>query len=136
MKLFYGFILGGDKRQYNFNYDEVKKAKFAGDNLKEPDKQLRTVWDIPNNKGKDELKFGTHPTQKPLRVSERLLMISGIKGGKLLVPFAGSGTEMIAGIKYGMYAIGFETNEEYFELAKERLIFEENNVKCQIQFEC
>lgn len=124
---------GGDKRKYNFNYDDVKKAKFEGDNLKEADKQLRTVWDIPNNKGKEELIFGTHPTQKPLRVAQRLMMISGTKGGKLLVPFAGSGTEMIAGIKYGMHAIGFETSEEYFELAKKRIEFEENNIKSQLQ---
>lgn len=124
---------GGEKqRKYNFNYDDVKRAKFQGDNMKEADKQLRTVWDIPNNKSKDELRFGTHPTQKPLRVSERLLMIAGVKGGKLLVPFAGSGTEMIAGMKYGMQAVGFETNEEYFELAKERLLFEESKIKSQL----
>jgi len=124
---------GGVKRQYNFNYDDVKRAKFAGDNLKEADKQLRTVWDIPNNKGKEELMFGNHPTQKPLRIAERLMMISGIKGGKLLVPFAGSGTEMIAGIKYGMHSVGFETNEEYFDLAKKRIEMEESNVKSQLQ---
>jgi len=70
--------------------------------MKLADKQLRTVWDIPNNKTKKELQLGKHPTQKPLRVSERLLMISGIKGGKLLVPFLGSGTEVIAGLNYGM----------------------------------
>ena len=60
-------------------------------------------------------------------------MISGIKDGKLLVPFAGSGTEMIAGIKYGMHAVGFENSEEYFELAKKRIHFEENNIKSQLQ---
>lgn len=65
--------------------------------------------------------FGTHPTQKPLRVADRLLMISGLENGKLLVPFAGSGTEMIAGLKYGMQVVGFETNAEYFELAKKRI---------------
>jgi len=59
-------------------------------------------------------------------------MISGIKGGKLLVPFAGSGTEMIAGLKYGMHTVGFETSEEYFELAKKRIEFEVNNVKSQL----
>lgn len=112
---------GGEKREYLFNYEAVKKAKFESDNLKEQDKQLRTVWDIPNNKAKDELAFGTHPTQKPLRVSDRLLMISGLENGKLLVPFAGSGTEMIAGLKYGMQVVGFETNAEYFELAKKRI---------------
>ncbi len=124
---------GGDKRQYNFNYDDVKKASFAGDNMKEPDKQLRTVWDIPNNKGKEELIFGNHPTQKPLRVAERLMMISGIKGGKLIVPFAGSGTEIIAGIKYGMHSVGFETNQEYLDLAERRIQFEIEKIKGQLQ---
>ena len=124
---------GGQKqRLYNFNYDVVKSTKFEGDNMKKPDKQLRTVWDIPNNKKKSELKFGTHPTQKPLKISERLIFIAGIKGGKLLVPFAGSGTEMIAGIKYGMKTTGFEINDQYFELSKERLLFEENLIKSQL----
>lgn len=112
---------GGAKREYTFNYNDAKKARFTGDNLKEADKQLRTVWDIPNNKQKEELALGTHPTQKPLKVSERLLLISGLKNGKLLVPFAGSGTEMIAGMRYGMHATGFEINEEYFNYAKLRL---------------
>jgi site-specific DNA-methyltransferase (adenine-specific) len=112
---------GGEKREYRFNYDAAKKASFAGDNLKEADKQLRTVWDIPNNKAKDELHFGTHPTQKPLRVSERLLLIAGLEGGKLLIPFVGSGTEMIAGLKFGMNVIGYENNEEFFNLAKSRI---------------
>lgn len=112
---------GGEKRQYAFNYDDVKRAAFKSDDLKEPGKQLRTVWDIPNNKDKEELSFGNHPTQKPLRLSDRLLLISGLKGGKLLVPFAGSGTELIAGSKYGMDVVGFETNEEYFALAEKRI---------------
>jgi len=64
------------------------------------------------------------------------LLISGVKGGKLLVPFAGSGTEMIAGIKYGMHAVGFEANEEYYELAKQRILFEEKNLKSQMVLEC
>jgi site-specific DNA-methyltransferase (adenine-specific) len=50
-----------------------------------------------------------------------LLLISGLKGGRLLIPFAGSGTELIAGLNYGMSVEGYEINEEYFELAKKRL---------------
>ncbi|GHV48477.1 hypothetical protein FACS1894181_04290 [Bacteroidia bacterium] len=82
---------------------------------------MRTVWDIPNNKGKDEMQFGSHPTQKPLKVSERILTVAGVRRGNLLVPFVGSGTEMIAGLKYGMNVFGFEIETEYFELAKKRL---------------
>ena len=127
---------GGDKRKYNFNYDDVKKAKFAGDNMKEADKQLRTVWDVPNNKGKDELQFGTTPYTKANAYRRKTVISFRKKGGKLLVPFAGSGTEMIAGMKYGMQSIGFEINEEYFKHATERILFEESKVKRQLFQEC
>ena len=112
---------GEKKRKYTFNYEESKAYSNPSDLLKEPGKQMRTVWDIPNNKSKEELSFGSHPTQKPLRVAERILTISGVKGGNLLVPFAGSGTEMVAGIEYGMNVYGFELDEEFYELASKRL---------------
>ena len=89
--------------------------------MKEKDKQMRTVWDIPNNKSKDEMKFGSHPTQKPLRVSERILTLCGVKDGKLLIPFAGSGTEMVAGLNFGMNVTGFEIDNEYIDIAQKRL---------------
>jgi site-specific DNA-methyltransferase (adenine-specific) len=112
---------GGNKREYLFNYDAVKSARFPEDRLKEEGKQLRTVWDIPNNKTKDELLFGTHPTQKPLRLIDRMLMVSAQKGGKLLVPFSGSGTEILSGLKYGMEIVAFETNREYYDLSIKRI---------------
>jgi len=112
---------GGTKREYFFNYDEVKAASFSEDNLKKAGKQLRTVWDIPNNKRKEELQFGRHPTQKPLRLIERMLLVSGKRGGHLLVPFLGSGTEVVAGVHYGMECTGFETDPEYFDLARRRI---------------
>jgi site-specific DNA-methyltransferase (adenine-specific) len=112
---------GEKKREYVFNYEDSKAFSSSSDLLKEQGKQMRTVWDIPNNKAKNEMQFGSHPTQKPLRVAERIVMIAGVKGGNLLVPFVGSGTEMIAGLKYGMNVYGFEIETEYFDLAKKRL---------------
>lgn len=112
---------GEKKRKYIFNYEAAKAFSSPYDLLKEPGKQMRTVWDIPNNKGRDELQFGSHPTQKPIRVSERILAISGLKGGNLLVPFAGSGTEMVAGLEYGMNVYGYELDKEFYDLACKRL---------------
>lgn len=112
---------GEKKREYTFNYKESKEYFNASDLLKEAGKQMRTVWDIPNNKAKSEMLFGSHPTQKPLRVSERILTIAGVKGGNLLVPFVGSGTEMVAGVNYGMNVFGYEIEPEYFDLAKNRI---------------
>src|SRR5690606_10322378 len=48
---------GRDTREYFFNYDGVKAARFPEDQLKAPGKQLRTVWDIPNNKRPVEREF-------------------------------------------------------------------------------
>lgn len=112
---------GAKHRNYIFNYDESKNYFSESDLLKEKGKQMRTVWDIPNNKSKEEMQFGSHPTQKPLKVSERILTICGVKGGNLLVPFAGSGTEMVAGLKYGMKVWGYELEKEYFDLASKRI---------------
>ncbi len=112
---------GIKKREYVFNYEDAKAFYSSSDLLKEKDKQMRTVWDIPNNKSKEEMMFGSHPTQKPMRIAERLLLLAGVKNGNLLVPFVGSGTEMVAGLDYGMNVYGFEIEDEYYNLANKRL---------------
>jgi len=83
---------------------------------------MRTVWDVPNNKDRDELKYGKHPTQKPLRLAHRMLQLSNSPGQVCLVPFAGSGTECLAAMREGMHYIGIEIDQNYVEIARERLI--------------
>ncbi len=126
---------GKNTRDYYFNYEDVKAANFKEDKLKKQGKQLRTVWDIPNNKKPVELSFGKHPTQKPLRVLERMLLISGKQEGRLLIPFLGSGSDVIAGLKYNMQCVGFEVEEEYFDLACRRIngYFETKKTNLQME---
>lgn len=112
---------GRTKREYRFNYDAAKAASFAGDKLKQPGKQLRTVWDVSNNKAKDERRFGGHPTQKPLRLTDRLFLVSGTPGGSVFVPFMGSGTEMVAGLRHQMAPTGVEIDPEWFDVATSRV---------------
>jgi site-specific DNA-methyltransferase (adenine-specific) len=112
---------GGAKRRYRFNYAKIKKAQYEGDRLKEADKQMRTVWDIPNNKTRQELSLGKHPTQKPERVIQRLIDVSAPESGLLLSPFLGSGTDLVVGMRNGLQGIGFELSQEYFDLASSRL---------------
>lgn len=112
---------GEKKRKYYFNYEASKAYHSSSDMLKEVGKQMRTVWDIPNNKSKEEMQFGSHPTQKPIKVAERILALCGVEGGNLLVPFAGSGTEMVAGVNFGMNVTGFEIEDEYIDIATKRL---------------
>lgn len=109
------------KRRYHFAYEQSKAMSFPEDLLKEPGKQMRTVWDIPNNKSKEELAFGKHPTQKPLRLINRMLQISAKQGDVLLVPFAGAGSECVAAQKLNINFLGFETDSEYVRISKQRL---------------
>ena len=63
-----------------------------------------------------------HPTQKPLELCEKLIKASKNSADTLLVvPFAGSGSECVAAKKLDVNFIGFEINEEYVKLCKERL---------------
>jgi site-specific DNA-methyltransferase (adenine-specific) len=63
-----------------------------------------------------------HPTQKPLALCEKLIKAS--KNGEntlLVVPFAGSGSECVAAKREKIQFIGYEINEEYVLLCRERL---------------
>ena len=80
--------------------------------------QIRTVWDIPNNKDRSELRYGKHPTQKPLRLLKRMLALSATAGHVLLAPFAGAGSECVAAAEMGLHFLGFETEAEYVEIAR------------------
>lgn len=109
------------KREYYFNYEKSKDAAYPEDNLKAAGKQMRTVWDIPNNKAKEELAYGKHPTQKPVRLIKRMLDISAKEGDRILVPFVGSGTDCVAAKMSGLDFLGFELDESYIAIAQKRL---------------
>lgn len=112
---------GEKKRKYKFNYDESRYGDYAYDKLKVPDKQMRTVWDIPNNKERREIEHGKHPTQKPLRVIKRIIQLTSDKDDIVFTPFSGSGTECLAAKELGRHYIGFELEEEYVDLSRVRL---------------
>jgi DNA modification methylase len=66
-------------------------------------------------------KKNTHPTVKPIKLMEYLITLVTPKGGVVLEPFMGSGSTGIAAKNLGMSFIGIEREEEYFEIAKQRI---------------
>ena len=111
----------GGKRAYRFNYEHSKTGDFSDDALKAPGKQMRTVWDLPNNKPRREQAHGKHPAQKPVRLARRFIQLSARPGDLCVVPFAGSGTECVAARQEGLHYIGFDTDETYVAIARARL---------------
>jgi site-specific DNA-methyltransferase (adenine-specific) len=112
---------GAKNRKYYFNYDRAKEMSYPGDSLKKTGKQMRTVWDIPNNKERGEIAFGKHPTQKPIRLLKRMLEISARSEEVLIVPFAGAGSECVAAKELGIHFLAFENDPDYIEICKKRL---------------
>jgi len=111
----------GGKRGYRFNYEHSKSGDFSDDALKAPGKQMRTVWDLPNNKPRHEQAHGKHPAQKPVRLARRFIQLSAMPGDLCLVPFAGSGSECVAAQEEGLHFIGFETDQSYVDIARARI---------------
>lgn len=79
----------------------------------------RTVFYQPINI-KDKKKY-KHPTIKPLNIIETLIRNSSKEGEVVLDPFLGSGTTAVAAINENRKYIGFELNEEFFNIAQNRI---------------
>ncbi|MFH1239581.1 MAG: DNA methyltransferase [bacterium] len=70
-------------------------------------------WSMPENT--------PHPTQKPEKLLERIIMASSNKGDLILDPFLGSGTTAVVAKKLGRNYIAFEINKDYIRLTMKRL---------------
>lgn len=66
----------------------------------------------------DRKKVIKHPTQKPFKLTERLLISSKPESnGLVVIPFGGSGSEGIICKKLGLDFIGFDINETYINMS-------------------
>jgi site-specific DNA-methyltransferase (adenine-specific) len=117
--------------QHTFNYARMK-AENGG-------KQMRDVWNLPRT-GEEELTadgegrmwtqiaprreekaFGSHPTQKPVALLERIIEASTSEDAAILDPFNGSGTTGVAALKLGRRYTGIDLDPTYLKLTQKRL---------------
>lgn len=76
---------------------------------------------------KEKRKYNSHPTVKPVKLMERLVVMvtpkPSVVGEDVVVldPFMGSGTTGVACKKLGRKFIGFEMDEQNYEIARRRL---------------
>ena len=67
------------------------------------------------------LKKKLHPTQKPLELVKRLMLLSSNESDAVLDPFMGSGTTCIAALMLDRKYVGMDNNETFFSVAKNRI---------------
>ncbi|MFH1527254.1 MAG: site-specific DNA-methyltransferase [Bacteroidota bacterium] len=71
--------------------------------------------------GTTELKSSFHPTPKPIDIIGYLIERFTKEGDRILDPFCGSGTALLASKKLGREAVGIEISQEYCEGIIKRL---------------
>lgn len=79
------------------------------------------IWIIPNVKH-NHVEKTIHPCQFPVELVERLVLALTNEGDLVVDPYIGVGTTAVAAILHGRRAAGADTQKEYIEIAKERLI--------------
>lgn len=100
------------KARHTFNYDIAKEINGG--------KQMRSVWEISTTPKSEKIN-GNHPTQKPLKLMERIIRISTNPGDIILDPFCGSSSTGVAANKFGRKYIGVDISEEFLEISKKRI---------------
>jgi DNA modification methylase len=117
--------------EYWLKLQEVLEFEYPYEKLAityNPQMGLTDVWDDIDFYMKDRI----HPTQKPDKLIQRLVLASSNEGDLVLDPFMGSGTTAIAAIRDNRKYIGFEVDAEYHEASIRRVQEELNPLQLQI----
>lgn len=102
------------KGKHTFNYRVACDFDWGGDQLKKDGKQMRSVWSIPTSKP-SEKKYGKHPTQKSLKLLERIILTSSNERDVVLDPFCGSATTGVAALTHKRTFIGIDIEKSYLD---------------------
>jgi len=117
-----------DKDNYVFNYDAISKIPYMAPSLVSEEKVKKgktptDVWwcSIVGTNSKERASAKGYPTQKPLKILERIVQVHSNEGDVVLDCFAGSGTAGVAAIKNNRKAILMDENPTAVAIIKERI---------------
>ena len=119
------------KSNYTFNFNDILVEAKTGsqrkliDYRKTPPQPYNTkkipsnVWEF-NRVRYRMSEYENHPTQKPEKLLERIILASSNSGETVLDPFSGSFTTSAVAMRLGRKAIGIEINPDYFKIGIRR----------------
>jgi site-specific DNA-methyltransferase (adenine-specific) len=86
------------------------------------DSWFQQIWNITGASTRN------HPAPFPLELATRLVRMFSFHGDTVLDPFCGTGTTMIAALRYGRNSIGIDIEPEYCRVAARYLKKESSNM--------
>lgn len=123
------FTKGDD---YTFNLDPIRvpskypqkkyyKGPKAGQLSGNPlGKNPSDIWVFPNVKN-NHVEKTIHPCQFPVELVERLVLSMTNEGDKVLDPYMGVGSSVVAALKHGREGYGCDVMQEYVDIAWDRV---------------
>mgnify|MGYP002682506041 CR=1 FL=1 len=100
--------------------NDFADGELAWTSFKTTVRKFYKSWVGANAKERNETDR-VHPTQKPIALYKWLLSNYASKGDKILDTHVGSGSSIIACLDMGFEYMGFEIDEEYYNLASKRI---------------
>jgi len=100
----------GDFRRRRRGTNTIESEEFLAATL--------SVWDIRPESAK---RIG-HPAPFPVELPARFIQLYTFEGDLVLDPFMGAGTTAVAALQAGRHFIGYETDADYLELARQRIV--------------
>lgn len=110
----------GEGRRYRLRTVNGKTYRYYADE----GRRLGSVWtDCPAMSANTPLNRETsgYPTQKPLKLLERIVLAASDPDSKVLDPMCGSGTTLVAAAKHGRHAWGIDQSPIACSISKQRL---------------
>jgi len=99
-----------------------EQRKLSKIEKKDFDTWFQQIWNITGASTRN------HPAPFPLELATRLVRMFSFHGDTVLDPFCGTGTTMIAALRYGRNSIGIDIDPEYCRMAARYLKKESSNL--------
>lgn len=107
-----------DKRRRGLNFAD---CELAWTDFKKPCRIFEFKWNGMLQEDMSEKEYRIHPTQKPMRLYEWILLNFANDGDVILDTHVGSASSLIACRRTNHKYVGFEIDEDYYKLAKSRI---------------
>jgi site-specific DNA-methyltransferase (adenine-specific) len=126
--------LDADGRRYRERVIAGRTYRYYADE----GRALGSVWaDCPAMNANTPLRREStgYPTQKPLKLLDRIVRASSAPGGLVVDPFCGAGTTLVAAFRLGRAFVGMDLGERAVATSAERLAAEGASVHVRVDSE-